>query len=106
MANRFKKDDFVKVIAGKDSGKTGKITKVFPEKHAVIVEGVNIKTHFVKPNPPEGKQGGMEKKEAPINWSNVSHADQDGKVFKIGFKILENGKKVRYNKRTQSEIDK
>lgn len=94
---RIKKDDIVKVIAGKDKGKTGKVLRTIPKKDLVVVEKVNIVTKHIKPRGPQNP-GGIEKMEAPIHVSNVMYFDSAlGKATRIGYKI-EDGKKVRIAK--------
>lgn len=94
---RIKKGDTVKVIAGKDKGKTGKVLKTFPKTNRVIVEKVNIVTKHVKPKGPQ-QPGGIEKQEAPVHVSNVMYYDSSSnKATRIGYKI-ENGTKVRFKK--------
>ncbi len=94
---RLKKDDTVKIIAGKDKGKTGKIVKIDPKKERVYVQGANMITKTVKKKNPQDK-GGMMEIEAPIHVSNVALVSKD-KTTRIGYKV-ENGKKVRYAKKT------
>ena len=94
---RLKKDDTVKIIAGKDKGKTGKIVKIDPKKERVYVQGANMITKTVKKKNPQDK-GGMMEIEAPIHVSNVAIISKD-KTSRIGYK-MENGKKVRYAKKT------
>ena len=95
----IKKNDKVKVIAGKDKGKEGTVEKVFPSKERVIVKGVNIVKKHQKPtnaNP----NGGIVEVEAPIHVSNVMLIDpSNNKPTRVGFKI-EGGKKVRVSKKT------
>jgi len=94
---RIKKGDTVKVIAGKDKGKTGKVLKTFPKEDRVIVEKVNIVTKHMKPRGPQSP-GGIEKQEAPIHVSNVMYFDtSSSKATKLGCKI-EDGKKIRFKK--------
>ena len=94
---RLKKNDTVKIIAGKDKGKIGKIVKINPETERVIVQGANMVTKTVKKKNPQDK-GGIMVVEAPIHVSNVAIVSKD-KTSRIGYK-LENGKKVRYAKKT------
>lgn len=93
-----KTGDTVYVISGKDKGKTGKVTKVFPKKGKIIVEGINIVKKHLKPtqmNP----QGGVVTKPAPIFSSKVMLYDEKaGKPTRVGKKILEDGTKVRISK--------
>ena len=94
---RLKKNDTVKVIAGKDKGKIGKIVSVNPETLRVVVQGVNMVTKTIRKKSPQDK-GGIMTVEAPIHVSNLAYVSKD-KVSKIGYKM--NGdKKVRYAKKT------
>lgn len=100
---KIKVDDTVKIIAGKDRGKTGKVLKTFPKKDLVIVEKINMVTKHMKPQGP-AKPGGIEKKEAPIHVSNVMYYDtKSGKTSRIGYRF-ENGKKVRFTKSNNETI--
>ena len=100
----IKKGDTVKVIAGDDRGKEGRVLSVEASKNRAIVEGVNIVTKATKPNA-QHPQGGLIKKEAPINISNIAHVDpKTGKATRIGIKVDESGKKVRYSKKSGQEI--
>lgn len=102
---RIKKGDTVVVIAGKDKSKTGKVLQVLPKKERVIVEGINMITKHQKPNP-QLQQGGIIKQEAPIHVSNVMFYDKKVKQgVRIGYKFLENGKKVRISKKTGEVLD-
>ena len=94
---RLKKNGTVKIIAGKDKGKIGKIVKINPETERVIVQGANMVTKTIKKKNPQDK-GGIMVVEAPIHVSNVAIVSKD-KTSRIGYK-LENGKKVRYAKKT------
>lgn len=94
---RLKKNDTVKIIAGKDKGKIGKIVKVDPETERVIVQGANMVSKTIKKKNPQDK-GGIMVVEAPIHVSNVALVSKD-KTSRIGYKF-ENGKKVRYAKKT------
>jgi len=101
-----RKDDTVIVIAGKDKGKKGRVIAAYPRENRVLVEGVNLVKRHTKPNPAH-PQGGIIEKEAPIHVSNVMHIDpKTGKPTRIGYKVLENGKKVRVAKRSGEIIDK
>ena len=94
---RLKKNDTVKIIAGKDKGLTGKIIQIDPVKERVIVQGRNMVTKTMKKkNPPD--KGGIMEVEAPIHVSNVQLVSKD-KVSRVGYRI-ENGKKIRYAKKT------
>ena len=94
---RLKKDDTVKIIAGKDKGRTGKIVKVDPVNERVIVQGANMVKKTMKKQNAQDK-GGIVEVEAPIHVSNVALVSK-GSVSKVGYK-MENGKKVRYTKKT------
>ena len=97
--------DTVKVIAGDDKGKSGKILSVDLEKRRAIVEGLNLVTKHVKPSA-SSPQGGIQKKEAPIHISNLMLVDpKTGEATRIGRKKNENGKLVRYSKKTGEVIN-
>ena len=100
----IKKGDTVKVIAGDDRGKEGRVLSVEASKNRVIVEGVNIVTKATKPSA-KYPQGGLIKMEAPINASNVALLDpKTGKPTRVGFKKDSEGKTVRYSKKSGLEI--
>ena len=101
-AVRIKKGDTVKVIAGKDKGKTGKVMSVNAKNHTALVEGVNMVTKHSKPSA-ANQQGGIIEKEAPIDLSNVMYSAQ-GQAVRVGFSV-QDGKKVRVNKKTGEVID-
>ena len=94
MAQKIKKGDTVVVLAGKDKGRTGEVTKVIPKDDKVVVSGLNVHARHRKPsqlNP----QGGIERKEAPLHISNVAIADpKDGSPTRVRFEERD-GKKVR-----------
>ena len=99
------KNNDVIVLAGKDKGKTGKVLKVIKEKGKAIVEGVNVATFHEKPNPNLDKEGGIRKKELPIEMSNLARYDvSSNKALKLGVKFLENGDKVLFNKKTGEQV--
>ena len=99
---KIKKGDTVRVIAGKDKDKEGKVLLVNAKKNTVVVEGVNMITKHEKPSM-ANQQGGIVNKEAPINISNVMYLHK-GKPTRIGFKV-EGDKKVRVAKSTGEAID-
>ena len=105
MGNKFKKNDKVKVITGKDKGKVSEIVNFIPKSNKVILNGVNLVKRHTKPsklNP----EGGIVQKEMPIHISNIMHIDpKTSSAVKIGFKFLEDGKKVRYLKKTGELIE-
>lgn len=103
---KVKKGDKVCILAGKDKGKTGTILKVFREERRVLVEGLNVVVRHVRPNAAY-PEGGRVQKEAPLHVSNVAHLDPgSGKPTRVGFRLLEDGKKVRYAKRSGDLIDR
>ena len=100
----IKKGDTVYVNAGEDKGKTGKVTKVLVDKKRAIVEGVNIVSKSQKPSA-KNPQGGFVKVEAPIHISNLNVVDpQTGKPTRIGRRLNEEGKLVRFAKKSGEEI--
>ena len=100
--NKIKKDDLVKVIAGKDNGKQGKVLHVDTKKNKVTVEGCNMVTKHTKPSA-GNPNGGIVNKEAPIDISNVMLV-VDGKATRVGFTVKD-GKKVRVAKATGKVIE-
>ena len=94
---RLKKNDTVKIIAGKDKGKIGKIVQVNPETEKIIVQGLNMVSKTIRRKNQQDK-GGIMVVEAPIHVSNVALVSKD-KTSRVGYK-MENGKKVRYAKKT------
>ncbi len=101
-ALKIKKGDLVKVIAGKDKEKEGKILSIDRKNHRVIVEGVNMVTKHTKPSA-QNQQGGIVNQEAPIDISNVMLV-VNGRATRVGFRT-EGGKKVRFAKATGEVID-
>ncbi len=101
-AMKIKKGDLVRVIAGKDKDKEGKVMSVNVKKHTVLVEGINMVSKHTKPNA-QNQTGGIVSQEAPVHISNVMLV-VDGKATRVGFKI-EDGKKVRVAKATGKVID-
>ena len=99
---KIKKGDTVKVIAGKDKDKEGKVISVNPKKGVVLVEGVNMITKHTKPSM-ANQQGGIVEKEAWLNASNVM-VMHEGKATRVGFK-MEGDKKVRFAKCNNETID-
>ena len=104
--HKIRKDDDVIVIAGKDKGKRGNVTRVIPEDDKVLVENVNVVKRHTKGNPNKNVQGGIIEKEAPLHISNVAIFNPvTKKPDRVGFKTLEDGRKVRYYKSTNEVID-
>ena len=100
--HKIRKDDMVKVIAGKDKDKTGKVLDVDTKKNTVLVEGCNMVTKHSKPNA-ANPQGGIVNQEAAMDISNVMLV-VDGKATRVGFEVKD-GKKVRVAKATGKVID-
>lgn len=104
MAARIRKGDKVVVLSGKDAGKQGEVLRVVPECDRVVVSGVNmIKRHqrASQTNP-----GGIQEREAAIHVSNVAHVDpKTDQPTRVGFKTLDDGRKVRFAKRSGEVID-
>ena len=100
MASKFKTNDTVKVIAGSEKGKVSQITKIYPKSLKVLLNGINLVKKHTKPSK-VNPEGGILKKEMPIHISNISHIDLKSKIVtKIGFKLLENKKKIRFYKKS------
>jgi large subunit ribosomal protein L24 len=103
MAAKLKKGDSVVVIAGKDKGKTGEITRVMPKDNKALVGGVNVSIRHTKQT--QSAQGGRIAKDMPIDLSNLALADpKTGEATRVGFRI-ENGEKVRYAKKSGETIN-
>ena len=100
---KFKKDDMVQVITGKYKGQQGRIIKVYPGKDRVLIEGINIINKHERPTQ-ENPQGGISKKETSIHSSNILYLES-GVPVKLGYKILDNGSKVRFSKKTNNILD-
>lgn len=99
--NKIRKGDEVIVLTGKDKGKRGAVLRVIPADDRVVVEGVNVVKKHAKPNPMRGIQGGIIEKTMPLHVSNVAIFNKaSGKADRVGFKVLEDGKKVRIFKST------
>lgn len=105
MAFRLRKNDNVQVISGEYRGKTGRILKVFTEKNRAIVEGINVVKRHTKPNA-KNQQGGIIEKEATIHVSNIMLVcPKTGKPTRLGTKVLEDGKRVRFSKKAKESIE-
>jgi large subunit ribosomal protein L24 len=103
MAAKIKKGDKVVVLAGRDKGRSGEVIQVMPTEERALVRGVNMVQRHQRP---QGvNEGGIISKEAPIHLSNLAIADKDGKPTRVGFKKLDDGRKVRVAKRTGDLID-
>lgn len=101
---RFRKGDRVVVLAGRDKGREGEILKVFPKQGRVTVQGANMVKRHTAPSSSSG--GGIIEKEAALNSSNIAIIDpKTGEATKIGMRFLENGRKVRYAKKSGEVLD-
>ncbi len=98
-----KKGDMVQVITGNDKGKKGRVVEVKTDSLRAIVEGINIVSRHTKPNA-QNQNGGIIKKEAPVHISNLMVVDKSGKATRIGRKENEEGKLVRFSKKSSGEI--
>ena len=101
---KIKKGDHVVVITGKDKGKKGEVLKVYPDEGRVLIAGVNVVKKHQKQT--QRQQGGIVTKEAPVHVSNVAHLDpKSGEPTRIGWKVLNDGRKVRFAKKSGENID-
>jgi len=104
---KIKKGDSVEVVAGKDAGKRGRVLKVDPERERLVIEGVNLIKRHTKPNPQKRIQGGIVEREASIHVSNVMVVSPDsGQRTRVGYKILDDGRKVRVAKADGAILDR
>jgi large subunit ribosomal protein L24 len=102
---KIKKGDNVVVITGRDKGKTGEVLRVFPADSRVIVQAINVAKRHTRPR--MGDPGGIVEKELTIHISNVAHIDPGStKPSRIGYKRLEDGRKVRFARRSGEVIDR
>ena len=104
MAAKIKKGDNVVVLAGRDKGRSGEVLQVMPKDERAIVRGVNLVKRHTRQTAQQ--EGGIISKESTIHLSNLAVADPSGgKATRVGFKILEDGRKVRFAKRSGEVID-
>ncbi len=104
MASKIRKGDDVIVLAGKDKGKRGTVLRVLEDR--VVVENINLARKHVKPNPNKGEQGGIVDKEMPLHVSNVAvYNPATDKGERLGFKTLDDGRKVRVFKSNGEVVD-
>ena len=104
MAAKIKKGDKVVVLTGRDKGRSGEVIEVRPSESRALVRGVNMVKRHQKQTPQ--REGGIISKEAPIHLSNIAVADpKSGKPTRVGFKIMNDGRKVRVAKHSGVEID-
>ena len=104
MSAKIKKGDRVIVTTGRSKGKTGEVLKVLPKENRAIVQGVNVVKRHTRPT--QATAGGIIEKEAAVHLSNLAHVDpKDGNATRVGFKSLDDGRKVRVSKRSGEVID-
>ena len=104
MAMKIKKGDKVVVLAGRDKGRSGEVIQVMPKEERALVRGVNMVKRHQRQT--VSQEGGIISKEGPIHLSNLGMADpKDGKPTRVGFRILDDGRKVRFAKRSGDLID-
>ena len=104
MAAKIKKGDKVVVLTGRDKGRSGEVVQVMPKDAKALVRGVNLVKRHQRQS--MNQEGGIISKEAPLHLSNIALADpKDGKPTRVGFKVLEDGRKVRFVKRSGDLID-
>ena len=101
---RIRKGDNVVVVSGRDKGKKGNVLRVLPADERVLVQGINVVKRHMRPS--ARQTGGIVEKEAPIHLSNVALIDpQSGKATRVGFRTLDDGRKVRVARRSGEVID-
>ncbi|HUC66090.1 MAG TPA: 50S ribosomal protein L24 [Stellaceae bacterium] len=104
MKFKIKKGDKVVVITGRDKGKSGEVLRVVRAENRVVVQGVNMVKRHTRPG--AGQAGGIVEKEAAIHISNVAHIDpKSSKPTRVGYKILGDGRKVRFARRSGEVLD-
>ncbi len=105
MASKIRKGDKVIVLTGRSKGKVGEVLKVMPKEHRAVVQGVNVVKRHVRQT--MRTQGGIIEQEAPIDVSNLAHLDpKTNKPTRVGFRLLDDGRKVRFAKRSGEQIDR
>ena len=104
MSAKIKKGDRVIVTSGRDKGKRGEVMRVMPDESRIVVSGVNVVKRHTRQS--ARAQGGIISKEAPLDWSKVAHIDPKSNTpTKVGFKVLKDGRKVRFAKKSGEVID-
>lgn len=102
---KIRKGDEIIVLAGKDRGKRGKVARVL-DNGKVLVGGVNVAKKHQKPNPSRGIAGGIIEKEMPLHISNIGIVNPEtSKADRVGFRVLDDGRKVRFFKSTNEVVD-
>jgi large subunit ribosomal protein L24 len=101
---KIRKGDKVVVRTGRDKGKVGEVLRIYPEDNRALVQGVNVVRKHQKQT--AGQEGGIVSKEMPIHISNIALRDpKDGKPTRVGYKVLKDGKKVRFARNSGEVID-
>jgi large subunit ribosomal protein L24 len=104
---KIKKGDNVEIMSGKDAGKRGRVLRVDRDRDRVVIEGVNMIKRHTRPNPQKKIQGGIVEREAPVHASNVMVVSPDsGRPTRVGFKVLDDGRKVRVAKVDGAILDR
>jgi large subunit ribosomal protein L24 len=104
MAAKIKRGDRVVVLTGRDKGRSGEVIRVMPKEGRALVRGVNMVTRHQRQT--AAQEGGIVRKEGPVHLSNLALVDpESGKPTRVGFKHLEDGRKVRFAKRSGEVID-
>jgi large subunit ribosomal protein L24 len=104
---KIKKGDNVEVMSGKDAGKRGRVLRVDRDRERIVIEGVNMIKRHTRPNPQKKIQGGIVEREAAIHASNVMVVSPDsGRPTRVGYKILDDGRKVRVSKVDGAILDR
>jgi large subunit ribosomal protein L24 len=104
MSAKVRKGDRVVVTAGRDKGKSGEVLRVFPSDERVVVAGVNLVKRHQRQT--QRVQGGIVSKEAPLHLSKIAHIDpKTGGPTRVGFKVLEDGRRVRFAKKSGEVLD-
>jgi large subunit ribosomal protein L24 len=104
MAAKIKKGDKVVILAGRDKGRSGEVLRVIPDENRAVVDGVNMVKRHQRQT--KDREAGIVNKPAALDLSNIALADpKDGKATRVGFKILDDGRKVRVAKRSGELID-
>jgi large subunit ribosomal protein L24 len=107
LQSPIRKNDNVLVTSGKDRGKRGRVLRVLPDKNRLVVEGVNFVKRHTKPNPSQNVKGGVVEREASLHASNVQLVCPEcGAPTRVGRRLLEDGRKVRFCRKCEGVVDK